>query len=74
MNDEFSKAREEDDSEIIPGLSREIVSVQDDLRVEQSSCSRLKSQYHRLYELLCSSTTKNIHQAFGTVYSSEIAS
>jgi hypothetical protein len=69
MNDELNKARQID-KDLIPGLAREIAGVQDDLRIEQSNTTRLKTQYQRLYELLCSAATKNLHQTFGTVYSS----
>ena len=68
MGDMFKRAREEGDVELIPGLPREISTLQEDLRIEMSTTTRLKTQYQRLYELLCSSTTKNIHETFNTLH------
>ena len=68
----FTKAKEGAHEDIILGLTREITRVQDELRLELSSTNRLKTQYQRLYELLCSATIKNLHQSFSSVYSQEI--
>ena len=73
MNEQFKKARESGDEELIPGIAREITAIQEDLRLEQSTTTRLKTQYQRLYELLCSATTKNLHQTFGSVYTQDIS-
>lgn len=68
----FKKAKEGFDEDIIMGLTRDIARVHDELRMELSTTTRLKTQYQRLYELLCSATTKNLHQSFSSVYSAEI--
>lgn len=68
MAEEFKHARENAEEDLIMGLSQEISSIQDQLRLEQSTTTRLKTQYQRLYELLCSATSKDLHQTFGTVY------
>lgn len=70
MNQLFNQAREDADHEMIPGLTKEILNVQEELRFEQTTTNKLKNQYQRLYELLCSAATKNLHQTFNTVYTS----
>lgn len=50
--------------DVMGGLEGEISKVQEELRFEQGKTSKLKGQYQRLYELLCSSASKNIHQTF----------
>jgi hypothetical protein len=67
MNEEFERLRQ-NDGELIPGLAREISSVQEELRLEMATTTRLKTQYQRLYELLCSASITNLHQTFGSVY------
>ncbi len=68
----FSEAREDIENELIPGLAKEITDVQEELRFEQSNTTKLKTQYQRMYELLCSAATKNLHQTFNSIYSKDI--
>lgn len=72
MSKLFNDAREDMENELIPGLGKEITEIQEELRFEQTTTNRLKTQYQRLYELLCSAATTNLHQTFNTVYSKEI--
>jgi hypothetical protein len=74
MNRLFNDAREDIDNELIPGLAKEINEIQEELRFEQSTTTKLKTQYQRLYELLCSAATKNLHQTFNSIYSKEVRS
>lgn len=46
--------------------------MQEELRFEQSTTTKLKTQYQRMYELLCSAATKNLHQTFNSIYSKDI--
>ena len=71
MGEMFKRAREDGDVELIPGLQREISALQEDLRIELSTTTRLKAQYQRLYEMLCSSTTTNIHNTFNSLHVGE---
>lgn len=54
---------------LVDGLHEEISKAQEELRFEQSKNNKLKAQYQKLYELLCSATGKNIHQTFNEVLS-----
>ena len=43
------------------GIEDEIQKVQEVIREESSITNRLKSQYQKLYEILCSTASRNIH-------------
>lgn len=72
MNKLFADAREDIENELIPGLAKEIANIQEELRFEQSTTTKLKTQYQRMYELLCSAATTNLHQTFNSIYSKDV--
>ena len=57
-------AREQQEDKIFGTLSDVILKTQEDIRFEQSNNTKLKNQYQKLYELLCSATSKHIHTTF----------
>ena len=67
-----SKALENDrEIEFLPELYDDILKMQEDIRNVHSENTKLKHQYQKLYELLCSSTSKNIREVFNDAVRSE---
>lgn len=60
----LENARERDHSSLSKSLTEIINKLNEEIRGEQSKAGRLKNAYQKLYELLCSATSKNIHQTF----------
>lgn len=46
------------------GIEDQIAKVQDDIRAESSVNNKLKTQYQKLYELLCSNISRNVLETF----------
>ena len=45
-------------------IESQIIHVQEEIRTESSVNNRLKTQYQKLYEILCSTVSRNIHETF----------
>ena len=58
----LSKSKRE--GEFLPEIQEDINRVMEMIRKENASNAKLKHQYQKLYELLCSATSKNIRMVF----------
>ena len=58
-------AREDQmEEEMQRDIESQILHVQEQIRTESSVNNRLKTQYQKLYEILCSTVSRNIHETF----------
>ena len=54
---------------MLEGIEEETNRTQEEVRFYQSTNTKLKNQYQKLYEVLCSATSKHIHNTFNEVVS-----
>lgn len=64
INQLMNTARDRDSSKLSKSLADIFSKLQQDIRQEQGKGARLKNAYQKLYELLCSAVSKDIHQVF----------
>lgn len=52
------------EQEMEKDIEAQIAHVQELLRTETSANNKLRAQYQRFYEILCSTVSRNVHETF----------
>lgn len=64
LADKMNAARNRDSSTLSKSLNQIFTQIHEDIRTEQGKGSKLKNAYQKLFELLSSAISKDIHQTF----------
>ena len=58
-------AREDEiEEEMEKDIESQISHIQELIRIESSANNKLKTQYQKFYEILCSTVSRNVHETF----------